>query len=342
MPEQPKKQRSIILARNAERSVRLPIAGEPLPRMEWEEAILQKSIQLEEIDSDVYLASKDDLWKPLGARGVFGGQTICQCLHAAILTVPESHAVHSFHGYFLLAGDSERNIIFHVRRVRDGGSFATRAVDAKQRGRIIFTSMIQFHKPEPSMGLEVAIPMPKVPGPDGLKSDREYLEELARDERLSARMREFYWQSLARPSRAERRVVPPQATDDPLDTIEHVWTRVNGRLGDTTEIHLICLAYMSDFGMLQCAYKPFGGFRDQPPAMMVSLDHSMWFHSQSFRADDWLLFEIRCTKATGARILSFCKVWTQAGELVFSCAQEGLARHNETLRPLEPAAEPKM
>lgn len=300
--------------------------------MDWEEAVLQRSIQLEEVDSDVFLASKEDLWKPLGARGVFGGQTICQTLHAAILSVPTHFAVHSFHGYFLLGGDSERNIVLHVQRVRDGGSFATRAVEARQRGKIIFSATVQFHRPEPSKGLEVAAEIPKVPGPDGLRSDRDIIEELASDPRVSGRMREFWRQSLARPARAERRAAPAPEGSDPKEPVEYYWTRVHGRLGDSTEIHLICLAYMSDMGMLSCAYQPFGGIRENQPSMMVSLDHSMWFHSTKFRADDWLLFQIRCVRAGGSRILAFSRVWTQAGDLIFSCAQEGLARHAEPLR----------
>lgn len=324
-----------------ERSVRLPLAGGAVPvSPDWEEATLQKSIQLEEVDSDVFLASKEDLWRPLGARGVFGGQTICQSLHAAILSVPSDYAVHSFHGFFLLAGDAERNIVLHVQRVRDGGSFVTRSVEARQRGRIIFSATVQFHRPEPSNGLDVAQVLPAVPGPEGLKSDRDILQEMSNDPRLSARMREFYRQTLARPARAERRAAPAPEGMDPREPVEYYWNRVRGRLGDNKEIHLICLAYMSDMGMLACAYAPFGGIQRNQPSMMVSLDHSMWFHSMNFRADDWLLFQIRCVCAGGARILSFCRVWTQPGELIFSCAQEGLARHSEPLvrRPMKGAA----
>jgi len=158
------------------------------------------------------------------------------------------------------------------------------------------------------------------------------LEELANDPRVSRRMRDFWRQSLARPARAERRAAPAPHGVDPKEPIEYYWTRVSGRLGDSTEMHQICLAYMSDMGMLSCAYQPYGGIRENPPAMMVSLDHSMWFHSADFRADEWLLFQIRCVRAGGARILAFCRVWTQAGSLIFSCAQEGLARHSEQLQ----------
>lgn len=312
-------------------SVHLPVAGGKVPESEdEEEAILQRSIRLEEVDSDVFLAAQEDLWKPLGARGVFGGQIICQALHAAILSVPPAFAVQSFHGYFLLAGDAERNIVMHINRVRDGKSFATRTVEARQRGKTIFLASLQFHKPELSHGLDVSQKMPMVPGPEGLKSDRDVYRELSEDRQFSPRVRQFYRDNLARPQRAERRIVPVL---DPNDPVEYCWMRVRGKLSDEREIHLVCLAYMSDTSMLTCAYVPFGGKRNNPVSMMVSLDHSMWFHApDSFRADEWLLFETRCVCAAGARILSLCSVWTQSGELIFTCTQEGLARHSDELR----------
>ncbi|KAI8182119.1 hypothetical protein Brms1b_011272 [Colletotrichum noveboracense] len=75
-------------------------------------------------------------WHPPGARGIFGGAVIAQCLASAQKTVPNDFFVHSCHCYFLLAGSSEIPILFHVERVRDGRSFATRTVQARQRGRL--------------------------------------------------------------------------------------------------------------------------------------------------------------------------------------------------------------
>lgn len=43
-----------------------------------------------------------------------------------------------FQCYFLLAGDETRPIYFHVSRLRDGGSYVTRLVEAKQKGKCIF------------------------------------------------------------------------------------------------------------------------------------------------------------------------------------------------------------
>lgn len=68
--------------------------------------------------------------------------------------------------------------------------------------------------------------------------------------------------------------------------------------------------------------------------MVVSLDHSMWFHDLSdFRADDWNLFEIRCVSAGDSRALTFLKVWTRTGKLVLSCSQELLMRMRKPLAP---------
>lgn len=83
-------------------------------------------------------------------------------------TVPADYAVHSMHCYFVLAGDSELPILYHVERVRDGRSFVTRTVQARQRGRPIFTTTLSFSRVG-SGGEKTAnhaITMPEVPLPD--------------------------------------------------------------------------------------------------------------------------------------------------------------------------------
>ena len=59
--------------------------------------------------------------------------------------------------------------------------------------------------------------------------------------------------------------------------------------------------------------------------MQASLDHAMWFHKPvSF--DDWLLYSMDSPFSGGARSFNRGQVFTQAGELVCSVAQEGLMR----------------
>ncbi|KAJ6400563.1 hypothetical protein OIU84_016085, partial [Salix udensis] len=75
---------------------------------------------------------------------VFGGQFVGQALAAASKTVDCLKLVHSLHAYFLLIGDLDMPIIYNVQRIRDGKSFATRKVDAIQKGNIVFTLMASF------------------------------------------------------------------------------------------------------------------------------------------------------------------------------------------------------
>jgi acyl-CoA thioesterase 8 len=123
--------------------------------------------QLSDIDPDLFTNTRP-LWLPPGARGIFGGAAIAQTLSAAQKTVSPDFTVHSMHCYFVLAGSSDIPIIYHVERVRSGKSFATRTVQARQRGKVIFTTTMSFVR-QNSAGekkVEHAHPMPKVPGPE--------------------------------------------------------------------------------------------------------------------------------------------------------------------------------
>lgn len=93
---------------------------------------------------------------------------VAQCLSAAQRTVDPDFTIHSMHCYFVLAGNSEIPVIYHVERVRDGKSFATRTVQARQRGKVIFTTTMSFSR-EGTAGekkVEHAAKMASVPPPD--------------------------------------------------------------------------------------------------------------------------------------------------------------------------------
>jgi acyl-CoA thioesterase len=57
--------------------------------------------------------------------------------------------------------------------------------------------------------------------------------------------------------------------------------------------------------------------------MMVSLDHSIYFHNPwAFRADEWMLTEIESPWAGEGRGLAIQKIWSQDGTLIATCTQE--------------------
>ena len=59
--------------------------------------------------------------------------------------------------------------------------------------------------------------------------------------------------------------------------------------------------------------------------ILASLDHALWFH-RAFRIDEWLLYSMESTNASGARGYACGKFFKQDGTLVASTTQEGLIR----------------
>jgi acyl-CoA thioesterase II len=142
-------------------------------------------LPLTDIGPDIYTNARP-LWHPPGARGIFGGAAIAQCLAAAQATIPPDFTIHSMHCYFVLAGNSSIPILYHVERVRDGKSFATRTVQARQRGKPIFTTTMSFAREEsggrPGNLVEHQVPMPTdvVPPPNGVDHRDEKRTRLQR------------------------------------------------------------------------------------------------------------------------------------------------------------------
>ena len=250
---------------------------------------------------------------------VFGGQTLGQALVAAVRTVPAERIAHSLHAYFLQPGDLTRPIIYSVERVRDGGSFTTRRVTATQHGRAMFVMSVSFHKEEP--GLDHQEPMPDVPMPEDLPSERELRDRLIA--KLPASMR-AYWER-ERPIELRPVDVSRYFSREPRKPEQYVWMRATGTLPDNFPLHQCVLAYASDFSLLDTALIAHGKLMFDPDIQLASLDHALWFH-RPFRADTWLLYAQDSPSTHGAR--GFCRgsIFTRDGVLIASTAQEGLTR----------------
>ena len=133
---------------------------------------LIQTLNLEKLEENLFRGqSEQTAW-----GRVFGGQVIGQALSATQETVDNSRKAHSLHAYFLRPGRIDMPILYDVQRIRDGKSFTTRTVNAIQNGEYIFNMSVSFKISE--KGFEHQFEMPDVPGPENLKSDREFREEM--------------------------------------------------------------------------------------------------------------------------------------------------------------------
>ena len=247
---------------------------------------------------------------------VFGGQVLAQALIAAQRTVEAERPVHSMHGYFLRAGDSNEAISFTVDRLRDGRSFSARRVQASQFGRPILSMIASFQVP--GGGIDHAAPMPDVPPPDALPSLHERFGDTPATEQVR------YWLR-QRPVDLRHVQTPVHVEGAERGSSQAVWMRAVAPLPDDPALHAAVLAYASDYTILEPALRAHGLTWSEPGMRVASLDHALWWH-RPVRCDDWLLYVQESPSASGARALSLGRLYARDGALVASVAQEGMIR----------------
>jgi acyl-CoA thioesterase-2 len=278
-------------------------------------------LDLERLETNLFRGNSPQV----GWQRVFGGQVIGQALVAACRTV-EERAPHSLHAYFLLPGDPSVPIIYEVERLRDGGSFSTRRVKAIQHGSAIFTLSASFHREEPGLAHQTA--MPVVPAPEELPD-----ETMMRNSMLPS-MPDAVRRYFERERPIELRPVEftRYVTGEPRPPVFHLWIRATGPLPDDPAIHQCVLAYASDMTLLDTTLIAHGRTVFQRDIQAASLDHALWFHAP-FRADEWLLYAQDSPFSGGARGFSRGSIYTRDGRLVASVAQEGLIRVRSPDKP---------
>ncbi|MFI6309680.1 acyl-CoA thioesterase [Nocardia fusca] len=261
---------------------------------------LLAQLELEPLGRDLFRAFN----RPgIGRTRLFGGLIAAQALRAAQLTTPGDRPIHSLHGYFLRPGRTGPPVVLQVTRLREGRSFATRAVTVIQDGETIFNLIASFHRietgPEQSSpmaaGVEVPPPdfvVPMVPIP--VRRPLEILElvPLSRP-----------WQS---GDAAFRALVRPRgaAVADPA-------------------LSACLLTYVSDINTAFSVCRAVG--LDPYRSMVASLDHSLWFHRPA-PWTDWLLIDLRPMANASARGLVVGTVHRLDGVQVASLTQEALTR----------------
>lgn len=274
-------------------------------------------LSLEKIEEGLYRGQSQNL----GFGHVFGGQVIGQALSAAKETVNERF-VHSFHSYFLRPGDDRKPIIYDVENIRDGGSFSTRRIKAIQFGKPIFYMTASFQSEE--LGYEHQAAKPDVPGPDGLLSEYEFYQQNI--DKIPPHLHDIV--SCEKPIEIRHVQVNNPFKPEVMNSRRQVWIKANGILPSDPRIHRYLLSYASDFNFLPTALFPHGKSFLQRDMQVATIDHSMWFH-RPFRMDDWILYDMESTSASGGRGFVKGQFFDQAGNLIASATQEGVIRDRQ-------------
>jgi acyl-CoA thioesterase-2 len=274
-------------------------------------------LNLQEIDKHSFSGES----VTIGSAIVFGGQVLAQAVNAAYRTVQKDRFIHSLHSYFLEAGDLNIPIKYDVAEMRNGGSFSTRRVTASQNDKTIFILAASFHKKEDSFEHQTELDK-TIKQPEELLSWEEMVAQFG--DFLPKRIKSFL--SIERPIDFKPVHVPNPLEPENLPPKEEIWFKLKGNIPkmDLQLKHQI-LTYISDYNVLNAAFKPNAKDYNFGNTMTASLDHSMWFF-RDFEFNDWMLFSAESPNTYGARGLAKGNIFTRDGKLIASFAQEGLMR----------------
>ncbi|MBO0885661.1 MAG: acyl-CoA thioesterase II [Mycobacterium sp.] len=281
---------------------------------------IEKILDLEQLEVNIYRGS---VFSPDSGflQRTFGGHVAGQSLVSAVRTVEPRYLVHSLHGYFLRPGDAQAPTVFLVERIRDGGSFCTRRVNAIQHGETIFSMSASFQAEQE--GLNHQDTMPAAPPPDDLPEMQSM--KVFKDFQ-DAGFRQFEeWEVRIVPRDSLQRL-PGKASQ------QQVWFRHRDPLPDDPVLHICALAYMSDLTLLGSAQ--VNHLDVLAHLQVASLDHAMWF-MRTFRADEWLLYDQSSPSACGGRALTQGKIFNRYGDMVAAVMQEGLTRFTRGYHPVK-------
>src|SRR5665647_2334754 len=282
-----------------------------------------KESDLGESDADVFVGRS----QPMPHGRVFGGQVLAQSVIAAGRTVEDlddaadhPRRIHSLHGYFLRAGDSNHPIRFVVERLRDGHSFSARQVHAIQYGKPILSMIASFQTD--AGGLDHQDPMPATADPESLQT---VAEEFAGIKDPTAN---FWSQAKAIDLRHVEGAIYIRPWRE-LAAQQSVWLKATGQMPDDPLVHAAVLAYCSDYSLLEPVLRRHGLAWSDRRLRAASLDHAMWFHRPG-RADDWTLYTQSSPSASSGRGLAAGRMFNADGQLLATVAQEGMMRLKES------------
>ncbi|KAN0133653.1 Thioesterase-like superfamily domain containing protein [Lactarius tabidus] len=294
---------------------------------------ISSALDVEQLDVNIFRSRS--LYLPYRARGVFGGQVISQGLVAATKSVKPDFALHSLHCYFLMAVIPDVPVLYHVDRIREGRSYATRLVRAVQNGKDVHTMMCSFQLPEPWQPSR-SWPMPQVAPPENCPDEVAIIRRMATEQHERTEEAKVWLLGYAQ-AREESPVAVKHAGErvepDGRRTFLY-WMKAKTKQKYPASLQKCIMTYISDLHFISPAITSMGLKRSHdskgPKALGMgsSLDHSIMFYDHDFDATDWFLYTTTSQVSAHGRGCVTGLLYGRDGKLLAVANQEGVVRAN--------------
>ncbi|KAK7913846.1 hypothetical protein PG985_011549 [Apiospora marii] len=271
-----------------------------------------------------------------GRGSVFGGLLLAQAISAASATVDPDFYAYTSSSSFLRPVVQTREVEYHVERVSDGRSYATRIVRASvgnetNASTVLYLATISFQRRQDSSAAGRTLEYAELP-PDLGGMTPEGADPGNGKEQIEANRTGSLQPFKPEDAPFDWLTATMEVGDRPSDVRTTGFSRSSAPLSSssTTATNLASLAYMSDemlLGLAIFANPDAVGPRSRNVALAVSLNHHLWFHDPGVRVDRWMVGERRTSAGADGRVLIHQQVWDQAtGRLVMTGTQEALIR----------------
>jgi acyl-CoA thioesterase II len=248
----------------------------------------------------------------------FGGQMMAQAFVAGSRTVAEKLRPSALSVHFIAGGHPEKDLEFHVLRLRDERRFANRRVDVMQNGELLTTAIISYMNG--GIGIEHSIEPPDLPDPESVPSVDELLRgfEDVVPHFVSA-LRPIDWRYTNDPSWVMR---------DKGERLDYNRVRMKavGAMPDDPVINAAALIYSSDTTVLDSIITTHGLSWGFDRIFAVTMNHSVWFH-RPVRFDEWVLYSTSSPVAADSRGLGTGHFFDRSGQLLATVVQEGIVKY---------------
>ncbi|ORB66327.1 acyl-CoA thioesterase II [Mycolicibacterium tusciae] len=271
-------------------------------------------LDLRQVDDDTYVGSHPSK-NPVRT---FGGQMMAQSLIAASRSLEHVLPPSALSVHFIAGGDPEKDLEFHIARLRDERRFANRRVDVMQDGVLLTSAMVSYLAGGRS--LEHGIEPPELPDPltvppvdDLLRGYEDVVPHFVNA------LRPIDWRYTNDPTWVMR------SKGEKL-TYNRVWMKAQGQMPDDPALHAAALAYASDTTVLDSIITTHGLSWGFDRIFAVTTNHSVWFH-RPVRFDEWVLYSTSSPVAADSRGLGTGHFFDRSGQLLATVVQEGIVKH---------------
>lgn len=249
----------------------------------------------------------------------FGGQLMAQAVAAAAYGLDPQRHLRSLHATFLKPLPLDPPLRYQIQTTLQGRSFSNFEVQSHKEQRVAFRASLCFQTQDEGPSHQDAVP--ELRGPETLL-DLADLADLHQD-----RLSEGNQRLLKATHLYELRPIDGEAflfCSDRQPSLRY-WIRSRERLGDDPRLHEAALVYMSDAWINSAMLLPHVATRISRDFFAPTLTHDLWFH-RSFRADEWLLFDLHSPSLHGATGLVNAAIFDRNGRLIANAAQHSLFR----------------